>query len=1081
MSLVPLMVLAASSLGGVDEVIAPLLKLGVSERGVTRLADPCTGEGFDAPSPRALIGMWRGRDVGIWADAASVQTRREPAGLHLTCAWNEPQGRSQLDTHFAVQSDGDVLVTQEGRSGTPGLSGIQWGWAVPDTWDVLAPGTSGQRIAKGSPYDSRVFEYPIEWEAQFVLIQGRRGGILIFAEDRAERYKALRIEHRPGQTLIGLETRCTAPFTTQKDTASVRWRIHPYQGDWLVGAAVYRQWAEKAFELIRIDQKTPDWAKDIQFVATMGLEQIDVLKALARHIKPSQTLLYVPNWRKSGYDRNYPDYTPIEGFEALMKRAQGLGYRVMLHVNYFGCTQENPEYARLEPFHCLDPFSGAKLNWDWTRATPPIKFAYINPASRVWREVFIARMREVVNRLHADALHLDQTLCIFNDGRGLIDGMNMMQGNLALHRELREALPDVALSGEGLNEITCRFEAFAQRHVWGIDHADGQWNPSLIAMAHPISSAIVANYTTIYGYLGMPNPEPTDYYLAWRSAYEQYGVIPTLCWPRTTQLADPPAVVRSLLSEAQFFQREQPRPDFSPGSSPDTIVAYRTARGGRAEYRREPAGVSLRAWTGATADSEGQVIARRITGATTARLPGRIDGWWAYDESDLIGLDPRASYAYVDEPRDPNVFHVVRLPAETVLRRVGLRPAFAVIELEDLRAEVANLSAFSGTVRSGETLRDGTVHQESCPAFRAPTGSMVAPTGESLLVHPPFIGQYINMQGPAQTHGLGHVWTEFEVRLPADRPAFFKAGIGLRVAEAVDKSDGLTYRVSAEDTSPSPQSVGSRPGPLRAERHARSAEPEPLMLDLSALKGRTVRLRLEATPGAAGSVNYDWGIWVRPRVILKDSRHGEVDVLSPRSIVGAASGVEPVEVTSRGDRRYTLKMPLPGAAYLLFEKPQPITLPADVPAMTFSNALVLRGGREERPEGFCDATRGASTVGGVARSGLFAHPPNQGQQHVDFVMALPGSPARLTGFAGIRDGADGKGRGVGFRIAVNGRELWRSDVLPGKPWLGFDVPLAAYAGRTVVLTLITDALGDYGWDWAHWADVRLIAAAPGTR
>ena len=50
--------------------------------------------------------------------------------------------------------------------------------------------------------------------------------------------------------------------------------------------------------------------------------------------------------------------------------------------------------------------------------------------------------------------------------------MTMAEGNIALHRQLREALPGVALSGEGLNEVTYRHEAFAQRHAWGLRHAE---------------------------------------------------------------------------------------------------------------------------------------------------------------------------------------------------------------------------------------------------------------------------------------------------------------------------------------------------------------------------------------------------------------------------------------------------------------------------------------------------------------------------------------------------------------------------------------------------------------------------------
>ena len=137
-------------------------------------------------------------------------------------------------------------------------------------------------------------------------------------------------------------------------------------------------------------------------------------------------------------------------------------------------------------------------------------------------------------------MHLDQTLCIYNDKNGIIDGLNFIEGSLALHRELREALPEVALSGEGLNEITCQYEHFAQRHIWGMDHVHRTWDDRQVAMSHAISSAVLAPYTQIYGYLGMANPNETAIFSVWRRAYEPFGVLPTYNWP--DQVTNGPAL-----------------------------------------------------------------------------------------------------------------------------------------------------------------------------------------------------------------------------------------------------------------------------------------------------------------------------------------------------------------------------------------------------------------------------------------------------------------------------------------------------------------------------------------------------------
>ena len=43
-----------------------------------------------------------------------------------------------------------------------------------------------------------------------------------------------------------------------------------------------------------------------------------------------------------------------------------------------------------------------------------------------------------------------------------------------------------------------------------------------------------------------------------------------------------------------------------------------------------------------------------------------------------------------------------------------------------------------------------------------------------------------------------------------------------------------------------------------------------LELDLSAWRGKSILLHLEADPGPAGALDYDWGRFVRPRIAVQD-------------------------------------------------------------------------------------------------------------------------------------------------------------------------------------------------------------------
>ena len=365
-----------------------------------------------------------------------------------------------MRTRFESETGADdILVQQEGQLSTNGLVGVSWGIAsVPDRYEVLVPGCSGQRFGADAPAQRRTFDYPMTWEAPFVLIQGQNGGIIIWADDATHRFKSLVLDHSQRAFRLRFESRSVAPFEDKREIVSSRWRIRAYAGNWQAGAAIYRQWAKARFGLVPLAQKSPAWAKAVGFVVIMGLNE-PLLRDLASRCNPAQTLLYVADWRKDGYDRNYPDYTAQPATTPFIAEAHRLGFRVMLHVNYFGCDPTNPLYETFKQWQLRDPFTGELQWWEWP-AQPPIKFAYINPSSRAWRELFVRRMAEVIKQTGADALHLDQTLCIYNDKNGIIDGLNWIEGSLALHRELREALPDVALSGEGLNEITSAIRAF---------------------------------------------------------------------------------------------------------------------------------------------------------------------------------------------------------------------------------------------------------------------------------------------------------------------------------------------------------------------------------------------------------------------------------------------------------------------------------------------------------------------------------------------------------------------------------------------------------------------------------------------
>ena len=1034
---------------------------------VVALTNRLTGESFVRPTDgrASLAGLHR-----VSAPVLMVRdvTESSVAGsVEQSLAWSANAARWRL--HGAADAEsGDLLITQSGECPQKGISGISWGIAdIPDSFDVLVPGCSGQQFSAGSPGGRREFDYPVLWEAQFVLVQGREGGFLIRAEDLNSRFKNLVVEHARGAFRLRFESRNLAPWEDKDHIESSRWRISPYRGPWQSGAALYREWAQKQFALDPLERQQPSWVHDIQFVVTMNLDQ-PLLKNLASHCIPRQTLLYLPNWRRDGYDRNYPDYTATTNFAAFVQEAHRLGFRVMPHMNYFGCDPKNPLYERFKPYQARDPFSKELLWWEWP-AEPPIKFAYINPASRAWRELFVARLKEVVEVYGVDAFHLDQTLCIYNDANGLIDGMNCMDGNVALHEELRAALPAVALSGEGLNEVTCRHEAFAQRHVWGMDHVNGTWDDRQIAMCHPVSSAVLTPFTRLYGYLGMANPASTEASVSWQRAYEHFGVLPTYTWPEPAQLDQPPRAVADLLAQARFFQEHRPEPDFNGPWQTNDLFVYRLAGGGRASFRRED-GVcfgTTQPLPGSARQSDfsklkTETLFRRIEHVAEARLPGSIPNWPAYDAERFLGLDPRKFYPWSPQPRDLQALHVSRLPAGVKIEQSGRHTDFARFRFsrQPTEGDSIRLWEFMGEVSPGVQFSDGTTRRGDALDFEDDSGGATHPDGEGLFFHPPYKSLPAGAARPL-------TMLEVKLRLPQARHVVFESGVCLREA-AVGKSDGVAFRVSAR--------AGDRT--VVSEAFNNQSTPNPLHLDLTPFAGQAVVLRLEVDAGPKGDPSFDWALFRRPCITVGPESETTEETIRVAGIAaglragaGMITSAGEVRAVPRGAGDSEVRIPIPGTLILSLSQPATVTLPFDLLQAKFASHVVFSDGIEQPGFSYFDGQVTTSACVGESRRVLFLHPPAAGRSLADWLLRLPDQPVRLDTAVGIRDGA--KSKGVAFEIQVNGATLFQKSVLPDAGWLPVRANLSRWRGQTVLITFITDSEGNMVCDWATWAEPRL--------
>lgn len=161
---------------------------------------------------------------------------------------------------------------------------------------------------------------------------------------------------------------------------------------------------------------------------------------------------------------------------------------------------------------------------------------------------------------------------------------------------------------------------------------------------------------------------------------------------------------------------------------------------------------------------------------------------------------------------------------------------------------------------------------------------------------------------------------------------------------------------------------------------------------------------------------------------------------------------------------------VPGSCLLLHEKPPAVSVPLDLLGAKRWNVALRSGLELGDQEGFLKVGLGSAKSGGVVHRGFSAHPPDHGESVLLFPMTLGSEPAVLRTWAGLRDGSTSAG--VIFRIEVNGREIARRAMLPGK-WEPMEADLSKWRGQPIVLGLVTDSDGSFSFDWAWWGEPRL--------
>lgn len=1035
--------------GSILAVNTARLSLTLEGGTVTGLKNLLTGETYLRPpstSPTTGLSTVSGGNSltpGAWI----VKNETGTAELELTDG-----DRTLILT--AGTEDEEIWLRLEGHATTPGLVQATLGVRGFD----LSAGSFYVAAAGGITLNADSFQSRSEYffsttnagaghlEAPLSLFQTSAGGVAIYSRDSTGLFHRLALNAATQHTADGaLGVEAQAPWAAATKVEPVEWRFAAYRGEWLEGARIYRDWHRAALPppVNRGESWAPGIRTIVKFVFSPPYENA-MLDEIVRRVNPAKTLLYLVNWRKEGYDGNYPDYTPHPSAKALVARAHELGFRVMLHTDMIGVTPTNSDYATVAAFHVREPYSGSLTGWRWAEAADTKgRYAYIDPAASAYRELFIARLRTAVETVAPDALHLDISGWPVNDANGLIEGRNYLQGSAELCRELLAAFPGVALGSEGINHFIAPYISFSQQTDWKDLGFDVRSTPPA-----PLSAAVLASARP-YGHLGYPNPDAAGF-LPFFVQYEGQLALPM--FSTNYSLSTPtdfgaPEFVRYLRLVDAVQQHDLEFDWETPWNG--ARARYRGSDGATLTISESEHVMSATLRSGAS----DTVLYRRAYGVTELTSVFAIPGWPAWRDRTQLGLDPAQHYWLESGGSHLSDLRIAQLPADLRVKTGDgtlYTADFAYVTLTRAPAETPDFEQLFGSAQVGTTYNQIDRGLTNGALAQPITDAVAGETRRGFFLHPPFQGE-----------SGGETFMEYELVVPtASHVAVsFAAGI----------LDGAS---------------GQRKGPMRFKLRLNDAEVwsrdvstgtwERGSLDLTSLAGQPVKLRFISHPGPANDTSFAWGVW------------GDLqwEVTAPDAVAAGIGVQASVASLTAGDHSVALdgsaatigNLPLPGTIVAFFNPPHAVKVGEDLYDVPFHVSQASPGELAKKSVFPYAGTRAPFAVEGVNKAhAIWANTPGIGSTVLSWPLDLPAGTGLVFSFSSaLRD--DGLLGSVPASLRVNGTEVWTGDISLPSAWRQATVNLGPWAGRSVVLELITTA--PLFGATPVWADLKFTAAPP---
>jgi len=269
-------------------------------------------------SPPVELRFVDGEKVGVRAGAPTrvVSLGERLAHVHVA------DENGDVTLRLLIDDQDRLVVEPSAQTIRRGLCAV--GWRIPGIarrLRLVAPFFQGCCQELIHPLVAGKFwEWPCQWEAGFVVLQGRRDGFSVATYDHLNVPKAVEIGCKDGAGSVTFHALANGPATDSVAVGSLRWIIDAHKGDWTVPAGMYREWLHGFVGADHLKGLRPEWTGDIRLALQWCGTDPSVLDAVARAIEPRRVLIHLATWRSDPYDVNYPEYRASREGKAFMAR-----------------------------------------------------------------------------------------------------------------------------------------------------------------------------------------------------------------------------------------------------------------------------------------------------------------------------------------------------------------------------------------------------------------------------------------------------------------------------------------------------------------------------------------------------------------------------------------------------------------------------------------------------------------------------------------------------------------------------------------------------------------------------------------